>query len=95
MVRLEKNRLFVEANGDDVGVLNANYVLGTKFTVELRATSDGIHVTYNASRTVTYKKSGSGYYFKAGCYTQSNVDRGDKASAYGEVVIYALKVQHT
>jgi len=95
MVRLEKNRLFVEADGDDVGVLNADYVLGTKFTVELRATSSGIRVTYNGSRVVNYNKSGSGYYFKAGCYTQSNVDRGDKAAAYGEVVIYALQVQHT
>jgi hypothetical protein len=95
MVRLERNRLFVEADGDEVGVLDPNYVLGTRFAVELRATSSGIRVTYNGSRVVTYKKSGTGYYFKAGCYTQSNVDRGDKASAYGEVVVYALHVQHS
>jgi poly(beta-D-mannuronate) lyase len=95
MVRLEKNRLFVEADGDEVGVLDPAYVLGTRFTVELRATSTGIRVTYNGAKTVTYVTSGSGYYFKAGCYTQSNVDRGDKASAYGEVVIYGLAVKHT
>jgi poly(beta-D-mannuronate) lyase len=95
MIRLEKNRLFVEADGDEVGVLDPAYVLGTRFTVELRATSSGIRVTYNGSKSVTYDKVGSGYYFKAGCYTQSNVDKGDKASAYGEVVIYALTVKHT
>jgi hypothetical protein len=95
MVRLEKNRLFVEADGDEVGVLDPAYVLGTRFTVELRATSAGIRVTYNGSKSVTYATSGSGYYFKAGCYTQSNVDKGDKASAYGEVVIYSLRVQHS
>jgi len=95
MVRLEKNRLFLEADGDEVGVLDPAYVLGTRFTVELRATSAGIRVTYNGAKTVTYDKTGSGYYFKAGCYTQSNVDRGDKASAYGEVVIYGLTVKHT
>jgi hypothetical protein len=95
MIRLERKRLFVEADGDDVGVLDDDYELGTRFTVDLRATSDGIRVTYNGSKTVNYRKSGSGWYFKAGCYTQSNVDRGDKASAYGEVVIYALRVQHS
>ena len=95
MIRLERNRLFVEADGDEVGVLDPAYVLGTRFTVELRATSAGIRVTYNGAKTVTYDKSGSGYYFKAGCYTQSNVDRGDKASAYGEVVIFGLTVKHS
>jgi hypothetical protein len=95
MIRLEKNRLFVEADGDEVGVLDPSYVLGTRFTVELRAASSGIRVTYNGTKTVTYSASGSGYYFKAGCYTQSNVDKGDKASAYGEVVIYSLQVKHS
>jgi poly(beta-D-mannuronate) lyase len=94
MVRLENRRLFVEANGDDVGVLDPAYVLGTQFKVELRATSAGIRVTYNNSRAVNYAKSGSGFYFKAGCYTQSNTDRGDKPDAYGEVVIFGLTVQH-
>jgi hypothetical protein len=95
MIRLQKSRLFVEANGDEVGVLNPAYTLGTKFTVQIRANSEGIHISYDGKKAVDYDKVGDDYYFKAGCYTQSNVDKGDAPDAYGEVVIYDLKVEHT
>jgi hypothetical protein len=36
----------------------------------------------------------SGTYFKAGCYTQSNVDAGDLPTAYGQVLVTALQVMH-
>jgi poly(beta-D-mannuronate) lyase len=94
MVRLEKKRLFVEADGDDIGTLDADYDLGTTFTTVMKATSDGIEVTYNDSKTVRYDKVGDGYYFKAGCYTQSNSDHDDD-DALGEVVVYALDVEHS
>ena len=94
MVRLEKKRLFVEADGDEIGVLDKKYVLGTRFTVRIGASSSGIEVRYNESRVVRYKKIGSRYYFKAGCYTQSNTDRGDAPDSFGEVVIYDLDVSH-
>jgi poly(beta-D-mannuronate) lyase len=93
MIRLEKSRLFVEADGDEVGVLNPAYSLGTKFTVKIRATPAGIKITYDGKTSVTYDKVGGGFYFKAGCYTQSNTDE-DEPDAAGEVVIYDLKVQH-
>ncbi|HUS20598.1 MAG TPA: polysaccharide lyase family 7 protein [Aeromicrobium sp.] len=109
MIRLEGRRLFVESDGDDVGLLNPAYRLGTRFTVSIAATPAGIQVTYNPplrgssvaaggapkSRTVTLRRVGRGWYFKSGCYPQSNPDRGDRPSAYGEVVIYALTVQHS
>ncbi len=92
MIRLEKNHLFVEADGDSIGTLEANYVLGTKFTVTITANSNGIRVLYNDNKTITHDKVGSGYYFKAGCYVQSNTSRGDAPNAYGEVIIYDLKL---
>jgi hypothetical protein len=104
MVRLEKDRLFVEQDGDDVGELDDSYKLGRKFTLELKATAAGIRVTYNGSKVVEYDEVGDDNYFKAGCYTQASDkpqddDRDDqkydKPDAYGEVVIYALKVQHS
>lgn len=95
MVRLEGRRLFVESDGDDVGVLDPAYRLGRRFTVSLEATSAGIRVTYNGSRTVHVRAVGRGWYFKAGCYVQSNPDRGDRPAAYGEVVIYRLAVRHS
>jgi poly(beta-D-mannuronate) lyase len=93
MIRLEKSRLLVEADGDEVGVLNPAYSLGTKFTVQIRATPAGIKITYDGKTSVMYDKVGGDFYFKAGCYTQSNTDE-DAPDAAGEVVIYDLKVQH-
>lgn len=94
MVRLESRRLFVEADGKEVGVLNPDYILGTPYTVTISAEESVIKVYYEGELKVTYNKDGSDYYFKAGCYTQSNTDRGDASGAYGEVIIYDLKVEH-
>lgn len=94
MIRLEGRRLFVESDGDDVGVLDPHYRLGTRFTVSIAASRHGVAIVYNRRRTVRVDRAGSGWYFKAGCYPQSNPERGDRPSAFGEVVIYALTVRH-
>lgn len=94
MVRLENERLFVEAEGEEIGVLNDNYKLGMPYTVTITAEKNSIKVYYEGQLKVTYAKDGEDYYFKTGCYTQSNPDRGDKSDAYGEVIIYDLKVEH-
>jgi hypothetical protein len=103
MVRLEKDRLFVERDGEDVGELDGDYKLGTRFALELTAAPGGVRVTYNGSKVVEYDEVGDDNYFKAGCYTQASDkpqedDRDDqtydKPDAYGEVVIYALNVRH-
>jgi len=94
MIRLEGERLFVESDGTDVGLLDPHYRLGTRFTVSIIATRRGIGVVYNGHRSIHLHDVGHGWYFKAGCYPQSNPDRGDRPTAYGEVVIYALTVQH-
>jgi hypothetical protein len=96
MIRLESERLFVEAGGSDVGPLDPHYVLGTPFTVRLQASSGRIAVYYGDLNTpkVDIARDASGCYFKAGVYTQSNPERGDAPEAYGEVVIYALEVTH-
>ena len=95
MIRLERNKLFVESDGNSIGMLDANYVLGTVFTVKIEAANGRILVSYNGQQKVDFAKSGSGYYFKAGVYTQSNVSKGDSPSAYGEVIIYDLQVLHS
>lgn len=104
MVRLEGNHLFVESDGDEVGDLDTNYKLGTIFDLEMKATPDGVRVTYNGTKTVSIGEVSEGNYFKAGCYTQasdkpqeddSDDQKYDQPDAYGEVVIYSLKVAHT
>lgn len=94
MVRLEGKRLFIEGSGQVIGELDPDYSLGTVFSVIIVAGSGRIKVYYNDVQKVDYAKSGQGYYFKAGCYTQSNLSKGDQAGAYGEVVIYDLQVSH-
>jgi len=96
MVRLNGTRLIVETEDKGpIGVLEPNYALGTRYTLQMIADRSGIRVVYNNTRTVTYKKTGEEYYFKAGCYTQSNEDQDEPDNAYGEVVIYSLAVQHS
>lgn len=100
MVRLEGSKLFVESAYAKDQLLDAHYVLGSKFKLTIQATKSGVAVYYLAEgkplvRAKALKKTSSGLYFKAGCYTQSNTSRGDKADAYGQVVIYSLAVTHS
>lgn len=95
MIRLEGSRLFVESGGENIGDLDPNYALGTIFTVKIVAEQSSIKVYYNDALKVTTTKSGNSYYFKAGCYTQTNTTKGDSAASYGEVTIYDLAVNHT
>jgi hypothetical protein len=95
MIRLENTNLFVEHNGTNLGTLDAHYQLGTVYTVKVVAASGRVKVFYNGALKVDSARSGSGWYFKAGCYTQSNPSKGDAPTAYGEVLIYALDVTHT
>jgi poly(beta-D-mannuronate) lyase len=41
-----------------------------------------------------WKIERDGLYFKAGCYLQSNLEKGDKADAFGEIAIRKLYVTH-
>ncbi len=96
MIRLEGSYLFVEGDGDDLGVLDSSYTLGEEFTVRLVASGGVIDVYYNDLTTpaVTVARARTGCYFKAGAYTQSNTSKGDVATDYGEVEIRSLVVTH-
>lgn len=95
LIRLNGSTLFVQADGKNIGTLDNNYVLGTAFDVQISASNGRIRVLYNGVQKADYAKSGSGYYFKAGCYTQSNPSKGDNPNDFGQVVIYSLQVSHT
>ena len=85
------------ANGSVRRTIDAGYRLGTTFTVVVHVNSAGIDVTYNGTAKVTdFQPSGAGdgWYFKAGCYTQSNEEHDDDAE-YGEVVVSGLTLAHS
>lgn len=94
MIRLEGANLFVEGGGADLGTLDPAYTLGTVFTVKVVASGGHIKVYYNDVLKVDVARAATGCYFKAGAYTQSNLAKGDAPGAYGEVVLYDLKMSH-
>lgn len=92
MIRLEKRRLFVERNETGDIPLDSNYELGTFFDLKIMAGQGHAKVWYNGAAKLDWEVVRPGCYFKAGCYTQSNVQKGDAPDAYGEVVIRRLEV---
>ncbi len=95
-IRLEGARLLVKNGADNSDiVLDPNYVLGTPYDLRIVAASGHITVSYNGTQMADIPRTGSGWYFKAGSYVQSNPTRGDQPDAVGTVVITALNVKHT
>lgn len=87
-------RLSIVAEGSTVGVLDANYSLGTPYDLSVTASAGRVVVRYNDVQKIDYEFASAGCYFKAGCYTLSNTEQGDSPDAYGEVVVYHLEVRH-
>lgn len=97
--RLEDKKLFMDHNGNDGTVLDANYILGTKFKVKFVVSNNTVYSYYNDVLKETYPITFSGAYFKAGAYVQSSCKGAKKVTnelcdAYGEVVIYKVTVTH-
>ena len=93
MIRLEGTKLFVERNDTGDASLDRNYTLGTPFDLEIEGGGGEVVVRYNGAEKLRWAVSRDGCYFKAGCYTQSNPEKGDAADAAGAVVIYELGVR--
>ena len=98
-IRLEDNRLIAQygdGDGDkDEFVLDPAYVLGTPYDLRIAAAAGRVDVFYNGAHSGGAALAGDDWYFKTGSYLQSNVSRGDAADAVGQVVLYALSVNHT
>jgi hypothetical protein len=101
VIRLEYPNLHVDLGGDNVAVLDPDYTLGERFTVQFVVSGGRTSIFYNGSSTPahTLTRSYSRAYFKAGAYTQSNCSRENgaalcNANNYGEVIIYGLGVTH-
>lgn len=107
MIRLENKKLFVEVEmdgvSDDTYILDSDYALGERFTIEMVVENGEVVITYtNNGNVTTYpiSSNSTGNYFKAGAYTQSNCETEDlsfpcpDSNNYGEVVIYQLAITH-
>ena len=94
MIRLEGKKLFIERDKERDILLDRDYKLGTPFDINIQAANGQVTVRYNDELKMRWRISRKGCYFKAGCYTQSNPKKGDKARSFGEVIIYRLRVEH-
>ena len=94
-IRLEGRTLAVQyADGAKRVVLDPDYRLATPYDLRIVAADRRIVVFYNGEQKAEIAESGSDWYWKVGAYTQSNRERGDAADAVGEVVVYALDIDH-
>jgi hypothetical protein len=71
----------------DGQVIDAHYVIGTKFGLTLSAINGVIGIGYNGVQRITTTSNMTGAYFKIGAYNQSSGD-------YGQVAVYSLSVAH-
>ena len=94
-IRLEGQRLLAQYDDGAQQVdLDPHYALGTRYTVTLTAAEGRVQVRYNDQPPVELPLGGTGWYFKAGAYVQSNTTTGDRPPASAQVVIYALTTTH-
>jgi poly(beta-D-mannuronate) lyase len=94
MIYLKRNLLYVQHNGTSLGVLDGNYVLGTKFNAKIVASNGIVQVYYNGELKSVSSHTAEGCFFKAGSYPHSNPTFGEAPDAYSEVVVYDVKIQH-
>jgi Alginate lyase len=94
--RLEGSSLYL-THGDDshYKLITSSYRLGTRFEAKFVVSGGKVAAYYNGVLQASIADSFSGGYFKAGCYTQSNTDKGDAPGAYGQVIVFGLTVTHS
>jgi len=92
-VRLNSPRIVVYGPSGNPAI-DANYQLGTIFSLQIEVAAGVIKVYYNGDLKITWEHSATDCYFKAGAYVQSNLNY-DSPSQYGETKIYSLSVKHT
>ena len=95
LVRLNGRRLVLQRNGAGEVLLDADYSLGTRFTVKIEAGGGRIKVWYNGAPKLDWAVDREGCYFKIGCYVQSSPARGDAPDTVAETVVYRLDMRTT
>lgn len=94
MVRLEGSKLFLERRGAEDFVLVENYRLGDFVKLMLICDNGRIRAFLDSTQVMEWEVEAENLYFKVGCYTQSNPERGDRADDYGETEFRIVYVTH-
>lgn len=91
-IRLENKKLLIKAPNYEK-IIDQNYLLGTRASFNIVVEKNRVAVFYNGQQYF-FNYSGRRNYFKAGMYVQSNLQKGDLPTAYGELIMYDLSVTH-
>lgn len=81
--------------GHTVGDLVSGYQLGSFVDLRIVASGGAYQIYANGALKATRSRAGSGLYFKAGDYPQSNPGKGDSPNFVSQVRISKLTVTHT
>jgi poly(beta-D-mannuronate) lyase len=98
LIRLEGNHLFVDRKNDkNGGTMTKDYKLGDVFAVQIVVEAGHVKTFYNGGKDPVddFAVEAVGCYFKAGCYTQSNMTKDEPKDSFGQVAIYEIKIEHT
>lgn len=96
--RLEGSKLYLtNFNDTHAYLVDGNYQLGTRYTLEAVIESGVTSFSYNGIKLPYTAKVKGPQYFKAGNYVQSNPTTApsESTSEYAEVVIYEVAVSHS
>lgn len=86
--------LIIRYTGTQHAIIKQPYTLGTWINYKIVATGGVITVYIDGTLVDTINQVGSGNYFKAGAYVQSNLAQGDAGSARGTVKYRDVRVTH-
>lgn len=92
-IRLEKKHLFIYRDDYPKLTLDAGYKLGRPFSLKISSGKGRIIVSYEGTEVLNWQINQPQCYYKVGCYTQSNIERGDDALDYGETRLYELDLR--
>lgn len=91
-IRLENKKLMI-ASPNYNKIIDQDYLLGTKISINIVVEQNRVAVFYKGQQYF-YKYFGKKNYFKAGMYLQSNLEKGDLPTSFGQMIIYELNVSH-
>lgn len=94
MVRLEGRKLFLERRGAEDFVLFDDYKLGTFVKLMILVDQGRVRAFVDGDLQMQWEVEAEGLYFKIGCYTQSNPEKGDKPFDYAETEFRSVYVLH-
>lgn len=83
-----------KGKGNEKKTLLRDIRLGAFFDYQMKFTEGGFSLKLNDLWLYDYPGSWEDCYWKAGCYLQTNVSKGEKPSAYGEVEYSGLLALH-